>query len=433
MKMSVGQVFLGGLAIAATALGVQAAETISGRVTAGGAPLANVRVTYLKTGAADTTGADGRFDVKVGVSSILTSGRDAGAPGFALRGGRLELDNPAQGSVSAALFSIEGRQEAVLFRADLPAGSHSLALAPATRTSPGLHLLAVSAGGSVAYAKVLLTGRGLEMRDAFHNATAPALRKSSAEGDTLVFATKGYFTQKKGMASMATQDIGDFPLVRDPIMVNNIVQDKFDLQIMNALKNRQLDESIGLILKAMIVIESSFNVQAISMWDVQLPCGTHSYGLIQVTPGCERGYATLPAGTKVTAAVSGGLNGNAAKLAWNDPADKESGNTIVQEAGIIIDLVTNPANPLWATSAFNPDYSIDHGAKAFGDVMGDMKRSFGNCSAPQYVAMTLAGYNQGASTVNGCSSFSAGGVTYSTNVLNQYRKFCTAAGVTPIY
>jgi hypothetical protein len=270
-------------------------------------------------------------------------------------------------------------------------------------------------------------------RGAFHSVAAPALRKYAAADDSLVFGSKGYFTQKKGLASLTTQDLGDITMTRDPLMVNNIVQDKFDPQLLDALRNQQLDESFGLVLKAMIVIESSFNVQAISMWDVQLPCGTHSYGLIQVTPGCERGYATLPGGTPVTATVSGGLNGNKAVLTWNNPADKESGNTIVQEAGIIIDLVTNPNNPLWATSAFNPAYSIDHGAKAFKNVMGDMKGKYGGCSAAQYVTMTLAGYNQGASTVGGCTSFSAGGVTYSTNVLNQYRKFCTSAGVTALY
>ena len=97
------------------------------------------------------------------------------------------------------------------------------------------------------------------------------------------------------------------------------------------------------------------------------------------------------------------------------------------------DLVTNAANPLWATSAFNPAYSIDHGAKAVADVMGEMKRSHGGCTEANYVAMTLAGYNQGSSTVSGCTSYSPNGTTYANNVLNQYRTFCKSAGITPVY
>lgn len=427
-----GRAILGMMALAAgSAWTMGAAETISGRATAGGAPLANVRVTHLKTGAADTTGADGRFEVKINTVSLAVV--PSPAPGFALRGGRLELDNPSAGPVTAALFSMDGRQEAVLYRGVLPAGSHSLALAPGAGVKPGLRMLAVSAGGAVAYAKVLSTGRGLEARDGFRDIASAALRKAQAIDDTLVFATKGYFTQKKGIPVLSTQDLGDVAMARDPLMVNNILQDKWDQQILDALRNRQLEENIGLVLKAMIVIESAFNVQAISMWDVQLPCGTHSYGLIQVTPGCVRGYATLPPGSRVTATVSGGLNGNPAKLAWNDPADQKSGHTTVQEAGIIINLVTNPENPLWSTSAFNPAYSIDHGAGAFKSVMGEMRSRFGNCSAPEYVAMTLAGYNQGSLTVNGCTSYNAGGLSYATKVLNQYRKFCASAGVTPAF
>jgi hypothetical protein len=229
-----------------------------------------------------------------------------------------------------------------------------------------------------------------------------------------------------------TQDVGDVTIERDPVMVGDVAKDKFDQYILDGVKNHQLDASLAMILKAMIVIESSFNVQAISMWDAQLPCGTHSYGLIQVTPGCERGYATIY-GVQPTASISGGLNGNPAKLTWFNAADQASGNTIVQEAGILIDLVTNAANPLWATSAFNPAYSIDHGAKAVADVMGEMKRSHGGCTEANYVAMTLAGYNQGSSTVSGCTSYSPNGTTYANNVLNQYRTFCKSAGITPVY
>ena len=431
MKTSVAQAFLGVSVFSLAATAAYAADAVSGRVMAGGSPAANVRVTHIRTGIADTTSADGLFELKMPKSS-LADGREVRAPGFALRGSRLELENPERGAVIAALFGLDGREEAVLFRGELPAGSQSLPLALGT-AAPGLHVLSVSAGGSVAAVKLLLSARGLEAREGFQSLSAPALRKAAADNDTVVFAGKQLFTLKKGLASFAPQEMGDVTMEKNPIGTSNIVQDKFDQFIMDGVKNRGLDQSLAMVLKAMIVIESSFKVDAISMWDTQLPCGTHSYGLIQVTPGCERGYATLNGGVAATASISGGLNGNAAVLSWFNAADKTSGNTIVQEAGITIDLVTNPASQYWATSAFNPAYSIDHGAKAVSDVMGTMKRSFGGCTAANYVAMTLAGYNQGESTVPGCTAYSANGQKYQENVLKQYRLFCTSAGVTPVY
>ena len=105
----------------------------------------------------------------------------------------------------------------------------------------------------------------------------------------------------------------------------------------------------------------------------------------------------------------------------------------MKENNIIINLVSNAANPLWPNSAFNPSYSIDNGAKALADVKAEMKKKFAGCSEANYVTMALAGYNQGSGTVSGCTSFSGGGVTYSTNVLNQYRSFCKSAGITAVY
>ncbi len=428
MRTSVGQVFLGVMAFASAAW---SADAITGRVMAGGSPAAGVRVTHIRTGIADTTVADGLFELKLPKVSLLDRAANR-APGFALRGNRLEIDNPERGLLTAALFAMDGRAEAVLFRGEMQAGSHSLALAATDKADPGLHILSVAIGGTVSSLKVLVTARGLEAKEGFQSLAAPALRKAAADNDSVVFAGKQLFTMKKNLTSFTAQDMGDVVMEKNPIGTSNIVQDKFDQFIMNGVHNRGLDESLGMVLKAMIVIESSFKVDAISMWDTQLPCGTHSYGLIQVTPGCERGYATLN-GVAATASVSGGLNGNPAVLSWFNAADKTSGNTIVQESGITIDLVTNSASQYWATSAFNPAYSIDHGAKAVADVMGSMKGSFGGCSAANYVSMTLAGYNQGESTVSGCTAYSANGQKYQESVLTQYRNFCKTAGVTAIY
>jgi hypothetical protein len=394
----------------AAVLGMAGADTISGRIVGPGAtPLANARVILTRLNFSDTTGADGRFEIKM-PSSAVAPEAGSRAPGLSLRGDRIEFDLPQRQSVSLALFGLGGRREAVLFRGELPGGPQSLSLADARAgLAPGLHILALTSGHATRFLRVFADAGVLRESPAAADGdgqgpAASALAKAAAGPDTIQIIKTGWFTKKTAVATLATQDMGDLSLVRDYVSVGNVPQDKYDQQLIDAVSNNHLDTTLGLILKAMIVIESSFNAQAISMYDTQLPCGTHSYGLIQVTPGCERGYATLPAGTAVTATISGGLNGNAAVLAWNDPADKASGNTIVKENNIIIDLVTNPANPFWPTSAFNPAYSIDNGGKALYNVMDEMKRKFTNCTAGNYVSMALAGYNQGYLKLSLCTS-----------------------------
>jgi hypothetical protein len=371
------------------------ADTLTGRVVGpNSTPLAGVRVTLPRiNGALDTTGPDGRFELKVPNAAI------------AFRGGSLPH------------LTISG--------------------GPESEPKEARDLLGKYAAHATAHNRVVFGNpRAHSTGDARPglDGNSPAMpAKLAAEGDTLVMSKTGWFMKKTAMPSPAGKDMGDVTMERDIVGVGSANDDKFDRQIVDAYINNGIDSSLAMVVKAMIPIESSFNAQAISMYDTQLPCGTHSYGLIQVTPGCERGYATLPAGTKVTATISGGLNGNPAVLAWNDPADKASGNTIVQEAGIIINLITNPSSPFWPTSAFNPAYAIDHGAKALKDVMAEMKRKFNSCTEANYVAMGLAGYNQGSSTVSGCTSYSANGTNYQNKVLEKYRTYCKAAGQTAKY
>jgi hypothetical protein len=389
---NIANILIGTVGLLALAAG---ADTITGRVVgANSVPLAGVRVTLPKiTGATDTTGADGRFELKVPNAAITYRG--GSAPHLTLSGG------------------------------------------PESEITESRDVLGKYAAHAAAYNRIVFENprahSANESRLDLDGKDAALLAKLAADGDTLYMAKTGWFTKKTPMPSLAGKDMGDVQLSRDVVGVGVANYDKYDQEIVDAYAKNGLDSNLAMVVKAMIPIESSFNAQAISMYDTQLPCGTHSYGLIQVTPGCERGYATLPAGTKVTATISGGLNANPAVLTWLDPADKAAGNTIVQEAGIIINLVTNPANPVWPTSAFNPAYAIDHGAKALMDVRAEMKRKFAGCTEANYVAMALAGYNQGSSTVSGCTSFNANGNTYQQNVLKQYQTFCKGAGMTPIY
>lgn len=431
-KSSLG--FYSGIAfgIGLIGLGTPRADIISGRIVdAAAMPLTGARVALAPRGISVVTGADGLFALTVPGTGI---GRSDGSDGngspafeFSLRNNRLHLRTTGTQDVDINVYSLAGSKVAAIFHGSLPAGEQAIPMQGWDRDlAPGLYLLAVRIGGSWSYARI-----------GTRTANQPvALFKRSAMAaaeDTLVISKTGYYARKSVMASMATQNMGDLPLQKDRIRTGSPLQDQYNKIIVESVDKRGLDTSLYMIIKAMIVIESSFNANAISMYDVQLPCGTHSYGLIQVTPGCERGYATLPAGTPVTATISGGLNGNPAVLAYANPADKESGNTVVKENNIIINLVSNPANPFWPTSAFNPAYSIDNGVKALNEVRAEMKKKFAGCSEANYLTMALAGYNQGASTVSGCTSFSGGGVTYSTNVLNQYRSFCKSAGIVAVY
>jgi hypothetical protein len=385
-------ILIGTVGLLALAAG---ADTLTGRVVgANSVPMAGVRVTLPKiTGALDTTGADGRFELKVPNAAIAFHGRTA--PHLTLAGGPESEIQEAR--------DLLGKY-----------ATHATAHNRIVFDNPRAHI--------AGEARLDLDGND-----------AALLAKLAADGDTLYMAKTGWFTKKTPMPSLAGRDIGDVQILRDVVGVGVANYDKYDQQIVDAYPKHGLDSNTAMVVKAMIVIESSFNAKAISMWDTQLPCGTHSYGLIQVTPGCERGYATLPASTAVTATISGGLNGNPAVLTYLDPADKDKGNTIVKENGIVIDLVTDEASPLWPMSAFNPAYSIDNGAKALSDVRAEMKRKFTGCTEANYVAMALAGYNQGSSTVSGCTAFSANGNTYQQNVLKQYQTFCKGAGMTPIY
>ncbi|MDB5051410.1 MAG: peptidoglycan-binding lysin protein [Fibrobacteres bacterium] len=369
------------------------ADTVTGRVVGpGSTPLAGVRVALPKLNVSDTTGADGLFELKVPGTGLLAE----------------------QGAQTPRLtFGAEGME-----------GNLS-----------GRDLLGKSTARSAAFNRVIVTNGSMRTRAGNGSfSQAMALSKAAADGDTLSLSKTGWFAKKMPMPSMAAQNMGDVLMLRNIVGVGSANYDKYDQFIVESYPKYGLDSSMAMVIKAMIVIESSFNAQAISMYDTQLPCGTHSYGLIQVTPGCEKGYATLPAGTKVTATISGGLNTVPATLTYADPADKTSGNTIVQENGIIIDLVTNPANPLWGTSAFNPSYSIANGAKALANVLVKVKVASAGCTQSEYVALALGSYNQGLDQNNkACISSNANGKAYASKVLDQYRNFCKSAGVTPVY
>ncbi len=413
-------------------------ETITGRaISTSSAPLTGVKVVLSQLKLADTTLADGIFEFKIPSAEAIAV-KHLLVPSFSIKGNMLDFTISQSQKVTIEFFDIQGKHAKSVLNRFLQQGQYGFNLNDAAADlSSGTYFVSVTIGTTSAHAKFMIANRTIQMTTPANTATTsdPMAKRlvDFAQTDTVVCSKSGYFTIRKPLATLTTQNLGDIIVDQDKIMVGNTTQDQYDMFIVQSVAASGMDSSMAMIIKAMIVIESGFNVQAISMWDTQLPCGTHSYGLIQVTPGCVSGYATLPASTAPTATISGGLNGVKPVLTYANKADSASGNTIVKESNFVIDLVSNPANPLYATSAFNPAYCIDHGAKTVAGVMSEMKTKFKTCTAANYVSMTLAGYNQGSGTVTGCSTYNVNGQNYANSALTQYRTFCSKAGITPLY
>ncbi len=415
---------------------------ISGRaVNAGASPLSGVLATLIKQKVSDTTQADGVFQLALPASVAFAANAPISS-GFSINGNRISFGCAGPMDIDVCLYSVAGRKVAAIAHQRFARGNYDIDLGGRfSGLSAGMYCLVLSLGSERVAARVLWTGGKIVSTAGSSGLSVEAgqfkREQSEAAADTLSLSKSGYVTRKIPITTLTAQNVGDVILQTtsavDPIAVHNANEDQYDQIIIQSVVSHGLDTSAAMIIKAQIVIESGFNAQAISMYDTQLPCGSHSYGLLQVTPACETGFATLPSSTAVTATISGGLNGNPAVLTYANPADKTNGNTIVKENNIVIDLVSNSTNPLWSTSAFNPAYEIDFGVKAIASVMSQMKSKFSGCTAANYMDMALAGYNQGSNTVTGCTSYSANGQAYVNSVLSQYHTFCTQAGIAPVY
>jgi hypothetical protein len=414
---------------------------VSGRaVSAAASPLSGVVVSLIKQQVIDTTKADGLFSLQI-ASSVSREVIQAGKPSISIRNNRIGLDLLRAQNIAIFIFDAKGGKVATILDRKLAAGQYEFATNDRIGAiASGLYIIGISVDNVFSSMRAMIVnGRiNVAVDDGFPSGASVLLKQAAslASADTLSLAKTGYVTKKVAIQTLTTQNVGDVIVAAvgavDPIAVHNANEDQYDAIIIQSVASHGLDSSVAMIIKAQIVIESGFNAQAISMYDTQLPCGSHSYGLLQVTPACETGFATLPSSTAVTATITGGLNGNPAVLTYANPADKTDGNTIVKEGNIVIDLVSNSSNPLWATSAFNPAYEIDFGVKSLASVISEMKSKYPGCTAANYVSMGLAGYNQGSSAVTGCTSY-GGGQGYVTSLLSQYHTFCTQAGVTPVY
>src|SRR5579875_118803 len=184
----------------------------------------------------------------------------------------------------------------------------------------------------------------------------------------------------------------------DPIATGNPFYDQYDAVILAAASEYGLDP---MVLKSQIAQESFFNSQAVSPDD---PCGPvyqngvdvgHSYGLLQMTPACNPGFAHNPDGT--------------------------------------IDLTPNTSSPQWKNSAFNPTYNILSSAQGESFDLVNAKQLFGGCTGDQYVYMSLSIYNAGVGSVSGCSLYNQMGSLYVQNILNWYAKLASMANLSDPY
>ena len=415
------------------------AEVRSGKVVnSDTVPLPGVQVQLTLSGTTGLTGTDGIFELQTSLS-IPFRGRLIPQLGFILRQNRLEFTLPNPQAVSIAIFSTSGENTTTLCNRRFESGVHGLSLSEwAAHVASGRYILVIRAGDQAyAYATLLLTqGQIGSLNESEFSPNAPSLLKKSALSavtDTLSLSKSGFFPKKIALGPTVPNIMGNVFLNRNWISINNAKFDQYDELVVEKVARFGFDSTFDMVVKAETMIESTMNPEAISMYQTTLPCGTHSYGIIQVTPGCIKNYAALPSTTPVTATVSGGISGSPVKVVYFDPKDEAAGNTIVKENNIVINLVSNPDNPLYATSAFNPAYTLEYGVQELARLYALSKSKFPGCSDKDYVFMMLAGYFYGAQTISGCGSAGTLGQNYANSVLTQYRKFCQQAGISSVY
>jgi hypothetical protein len=171
-------------------------------------------------------------------------------------------------------------------------------------------------------------------------------------------------------------------------------QDLYDCQILALTKAG--NEPDPMIFKAQVSLESGFDVIAISPDSpCPIPSGwteaeSKSFGLMQLTPACG----------------------------WLKKARLANGHP---------NLERNDTSALWATSVFNPTLNVEEGVRAIQVARTAMKASFAGCTEVEYTKMSLSAFNQGNSSVTGCTTMNAAGTNYIRAVLARYQLLARSA------
>jgi hypothetical protein len=177
-------------------------------------------------------------------------------------------------------------------------------------------------------------------------------------------------------------------------MQTGISVDAYDCEILAAAA--KYGEPDPMIFKAIIYVESRFDNKAVACSND--PCGVPSgwtaaesgcYGLMQYVLAC----VTPPSGEGFLS------NGHP-------------------------DLDTDPTQPTWASSIFNPAINVDLGVAGVANNRKQVQQQFPGCTVDQYTLMAVGNYNSYGSTTS-CTQYNT---AYDDLVLMAYQQYASAAG-----
>ncbi|MGI0091209.1 MAG: transglycosylase SLT domain-containing protein [Nitrososphaerales archaeon] len=192
------------------------------------------------------------------------------------------------------------------------------------------------------------------------------------------------------------------------IATDNSSYDAWDNFIEQSCARHGLKDPWPMLVKSQCIQESAFDEYAVSS---DLPCGDpvgwgkvsimirgqtkyvdegNSFGAMQITPACGAAPDIL--------------------LSNGHP-----------------NLTTDPTDPRWNTSVFNPQKNIDAGVSDLAQILSRMKSKYRSCSEVQYIKATLGVYNSGEEAISGCGSYNQRAESYISAVLGHYHVFARKA------
>jgi hypothetical protein len=147
---------------------------------------------------------------------------------------------------------------------------------------------------------------------------------------------------------------------------------------------------------------------------------SHSYGLFQDTPACEGTFimSALPSGYTCTGTGTIGYSGSSNALPFS-PSDtyfyceSATGNGVTNLTGTtvqgVINAITNPSDPYYKLSIFNPAYNLFvHLGYSLKNTYQETNARVAGCTEYQMMYKTVAGWLNGDSGTT-CSIPSGGG------------------------
>lgn len=183
---------------------VTANVNLSGTITdSAGIPIASATIKLETTGLTATSGADGAFTLKSGVTAIQDA--NPRAPMAEIREGSLFLSIPEKSAVTITAFGLQGEELATEFRT-MEMGSHVMAL---PEIGPGVGFYRIRSGHKEALVKAFsmegsVRSAPVALReDAYQHALAKGSATAAALYDVISVTKTGY---QKAFLSIANSD-----------------------------------------------------------------------------------------------------------------------------------------------------------------------------------------------------------------------------------